>query len=474
MILILTLTDVKKAYATGADIPVTGYTIGEILIGILSMCGITLKGTQTLTNKEELITYGELTVEDLQRSIQADGYKGFNDYLETCRDGEIDTSSVYFDYIKEYASNIHNAIKGAVEDIKVLLPGQLTGKRIISGLNYRDGLIYEMYVYGDDTVVFGRGWTSYWSLYGYSQFNVQTLVKDSTGRVIEIKPLTPVGYRDIKIGQGTIRVYGMEFDYYNIGATQNVIPGDYTALNPMGNELTGSISMDWFLKTYSNEKMDKYLRDLEKARDWQTVGGVNDLVDRDGTLDNLGLQDKSGSVVRPKEVVGVDWDGIKDQARDKDNAIGDTIAQVIDGTIPWDRWITDVGVIPWDRVIPRPAEDDKPAVVPIELVRPKPDEPTTPTAPDGLNYMMKLDEIFPFCLPFDAIKFVNCLSANPKAPRFEIPLKIIPFKSGGYGDETVVIDLKDFDGVASLLRKLQLMLFIVGLAVVTRSKFIRG
>lgn len=79
-----------------------------------------------------------------------------------------------------------------------------------------------------------------------------------------------------------------------------------------------------------------------------------------------------------------------------------------------------------------------------------------------------LQEIFPFCIPFDLYNFVEALDATPEAPvinwRFYVP---------GICDETIEIDLSVFDTVAQILRTMELLLFCVGLAFVTR-KIIRG
>ena len=79
-----------------------------------------------------------------------------------------------------------------------------------------------------------------------------------------------------------------------------------------------------------------------------------------------------------------------------------------------------------------------------------------------------LQSVFPFCIPFDLYNFVACLAADPVAPsftwRFYVP---------GICDESIEIDLSEFDAAAQILRTMELLLFCVGLAFVTR-KIIRG
>lgn len=80
-----------------------------------------------------------------------------------------------------------------------------------------------------------------------------------------------------------------------------------------------------------------------------------------------------------------------------------------------------------------------------------------------------LKDVFPFCLPFDVYNFLNCLAADPVAPsftwRFYVPRLC---------DETFTVDLAPFDTVAQIVRTMELLAFCIGLAYVTRERFIRG
>lgn len=80
-----------------------------------------------------------------------------------------------------------------------------------------------------------------------------------------------------------------------------------------------------------------------------------------------------------------------------------------------------------------------------------------------------LMSVFPFCIPFDIYNFFDCLAAEPVAPSFEWR-----FYVPGICDETIELDLSDFDTVAQIVRTMELLAFIVGLAFVTRDKMIKG
>jgi len=86
------------------------------------------------------------------------------------------------------------------------------------------------------------------------------------------------------------------------------------------------------------------------------------------------------------------------------------------------------------------------------------------------SYAIDLTSFFPFCIPFDLYDFLSLLLAEPEAPHFEFDIDF-PYMNEPWH---LVIDLSPWDGVAQLLRRLELLLFIVGLGMVTREKFLRG
>ena len=98
------------------------------------------------------------------------------------------------------------------------------------------------------------------------------------------------------------------------------------------------------------------------------------------------------------------------------------------------------------------------------------DTPSQSISDDAAEYqVLGLQNVFPFCIPFDIYSFFECLAADPVAPvvnwRFYVP---------GICDETITLDLSQFNTVAQVLRTMELLAFIVGLAFVTREKFLRG
>lgn len=98
-----------------------------------------------------------------------------------------------------------------------------------------------------------------------------------------------------------------------------------------------------------------------------------------------------------------------------------------------------------------------------------PDQPDMPTKPDItigdrdnslIGTTEGLQNVFPFCIPFDIYNMVTGLTAARSAPSLHVPVG-----DGQYLD----VDLSDYETAASILRALELIAFIVGLAVATRS-----
>lgn len=82
---------------------------------------------------------------------------------------------------------------------------------------------------------------------------------------------------------------------------------------------------------------------------------------------------------------------------------------------------------------------------------------------------------FPFCLPFDIYKIFNVLSAEPKAPKFTIPIKMENINGTGYGfDFSIDVDLSEYSWIAEIVRWMLLIIFVLGLILVTNKLIGRG
>ena len=98
-----------------------------------------------------------------------------------------------------------------------------------------------------------------------------------------------------------------------------------------------------------------------------------------------------------------------------------------------------------------------------------PDQPADPALTSSeMNVQFK--GVFPFCIPFDVKDMIGLLNAEPEAPSYHVRW-YIPF-ADTYLDFNV--DLSGWDSTAAICRQMELLLFCLGLAFVTRSMFIRG
>lgn len=91
-----------------------------------------------------------------------------------------------------------------------------------------------------------------------------------------------------------------------------------------------------------------------------------------------------------------------------------------------------------------------------------------PLTPDQLQpFVVDLRDFFPFCIPFDLYDFFQLLDVDPVAPVFH--WEIQDLAGNVY---SIDIDLSAWDSTALFFRRLQLLVFTVGLAMASR-KFIK-
>lgn len=191
---------------------------------------------------------------------------------------------------------------------------------------------------------------------------------------------------------------------------------------------------------------------------------TQNILDRDKNLDNYDIVGSNGRVT--DKVINLDWTKIgtmnPDGTIDITDSLADSISRAIDGAIP----VQDTAVI---TDIATPYDD-------VQDVTIKGGVPVVDTTPDNTTVkdytVLGLEKYFPFCIPFDFVHFLNVLSSEPVAPKFEWNLDFLD--DLGFNNQVITIDLSKFDSVASIMRNMELLAFIIGLILVTRSKFIRS
>lgn len=146
-----------------------------------------------------------------------------------------------------------------------------------------------------------------------------------------------------------------------------------------------------------------------------------------------------------------------------DVAVGD----IIDVSIPVTDVLEDVGVIPVDTVQDVTIADRRPIA---DVIR-----PSVPVPGPGVgDYDLHLQNFFPFCIPFDFRDFIGILKASPEAPKFTFNMPTGYTKESGVIYTEYTLDFSQYDTVAYWLRKFELLAFLVGLIMLTRSMFIRS
>ena len=78
-----------------------------------------------------------------------------------------------------------------------------------------------------------------------------------------------------------------------------------------------------------------------------------------------------------------------------------------------------------------------------------------------------LEDVFPFCLPWDFAEFVGLLNASPEAPKFSLPILDTQGNLVYYE-----FDFSPFSPVAAVGRTGETILFILGLIVLTKRLFV--
>lgn len=126
----------------------------------------------------------------------------------------------------------------------------------------------------------------------------------------------------------------------------------------------------------------------------------------------------------------------------------------------------------WGKVVPipdvKPIPIPEPTTAPLPTTEPIPTSEPVPTAtpfpPGDIEQYQtpSLTNVFPFCVPYDVVKFFDVLNAEPQAPKWTFDLDKI---SKGY---KVVVDMSEFEKPIIALRYSLLALFIFGLILVTR------
>lgn len=268
--------------------------------------------------------------------------------------------------------------------------------------------------------------------------------------------------------------------YYNSVSTDFVCASD---TNFMIDTLLNSDYVNWNINSsYKSEgPYNKSAGGSVKGMYWNNYAwsNYNILSYSDSSLVYAGSLPSSSKteIIEPSIYVGDIPQQIQDGEKDKDNLVLPIIdpfrviqspetalddvnqlqQQLANGTTTLDQYLEQV-------TYQEPTQPDNPSTDPTSPTSPSVDpDPWEPPEDPG-KFALDLSKVFPFCIPFDLYAFLTCLNADPVTPviHWEIAMP-------GGGSYPLTIDLSPFNSVAQLLRRLELLLFCIALAMKTRD-----
>ena len=469
ILLCLTLS-AGSAYTSYAAMPGVFLGADEALAAVLMMLGISAASDGAYSSADALAEWGGEQIDGLVQHISTsqkyaetlgklgtDALKAkVTEWATKAGRGVIDTASDVWGALKDWAGTLHKGIRAASSG-GVSYGGRATPLDIDSSYYYlRDGS-YTSFKIMDKM--------------GVSQFaSVLVSRRSSAGDVV-----SPVLYlyavasvRSFPIRFYQSKEYGAGNTYYNYMSSSYEEDGlYYFALKFLSvdnsDDNIGSLGTDvsyvWddvTSQSFSLSNLCRYINDgvtVFPASTNISVGGVGDIYERDHSLDNVGL---TGVGVGTKAGdVPIDWaawgeiagtlEGVRTGVLD--------IADVMAGSKVWAYDTTRDTVIDSDKDL----DND----IPIADVIP------------GANVsdytITGLQDVFPFCIPFDLIDFLNVLDAEPEAPRFQWDFEYAKGKVYKFD-----LDLSRFETVAAAFRTFELLGFCLALILITRDKMIKG
>lgn len=438
-----------RAAAVLPEVVVSG---GEALAYLLGILGLTAGGSYVIDNKDDLISWGNTQIGKLKTWTKENSDKvntwgaatsqeietAIDTWIDKAAKGVIDTGSAVWDSLKAWGGSIydaiHNSVNAKFEKFQLLQ----SGVKYLGTYATRFGPIYYTVsstypVYGVQITVPNDTYTNNRVLIA-SDYPFQYSYNTSD--------TSPLSFQDARLD----KIAGL----YIISSTLGY-PCEKTDLKQI------VVPKD---KTNSDYSYYKYLFGVATdvpSSDYTTVGGVSDIYDRDKSLDNIG-------VVVPGIAAGatdipIDWGLVGD--------IAGTLTDVRAGVKDIADALADAKVFPIDTTRDTVIDSDG------DLSNDKAKDDVIPAVPNvGTldDYKLAgLEKVFPFCIPFDLIAFLGCLSAAPEAPAFDWVFPL-PGKDGK--EYTLHVDLSPWEPVAKIARTMETLAFCIGLVMITREKMI--
>lgn len=277
--------------------------------------------------------------------------------------------------------------------------------------------------------------------------------------VTEVNP-TPTNTRTYAInGYYNYTSSGQYWTYASSTDLIPAFPSGITSIDEFLRSLDGTMTPD---QTMANPEND-------------TFTGTQDALQGLGNILNP-APDKT-TVLNPGLTGSLDIPGVQNPSIDVGDYL-DALTRVLDRAGALDIPVTDpaTGTIEQTRVTPTTYEPTIDKVDDPDLPDPTITNPAINPDDDGDPVQMstplaiQFKGVFPFCIPFDVKDMIGLLNATPEAPNYHVRW-YIPF-ADTYLDFNV--DLSGWNSTAVICRQMEMLLFCIGLAFVTRSMFLRG
>lgn len=360
--------------------------------------------------------------------------------------GVLDKSSEYWGMFKSWASDLVNgttssapAVGASYHDTLVYL-NDFFGFSLVENNSYINTNIYSFLVEKNNTS------NNYYVYMFTTNNNLQNLITNRSGTL----------YCNYNRSNSYI-------GYYNIpangsGTSSASISNSYFALY---NKTTGDnyISSNVPYVTDSNYNLYSVpFGDSSGVADENFEGVTTNVNDLD-VISSDGVDEDNPEVTLP-------YPGVSDSDDEiSKDAYQDIIDAINDGTITQEEGVEKIQellkVITYDTVTDKviPPQKDP------DTGEDKTKDEVIKENKENMGFTLAgLENVFPFCIPFDIYAFMTLLVADPEAPEIDFPIKSVNGEV-----EEIHIDLSPFDSVAVVVRYIFDFLFIIGLGILTRS-----
>lgn len=443
-----------RAAAVLPEVVVSG---GEALAYLLGILGLTAGGSYVIDNKDDLISWGNTQIGKLKTWTKENSDKvntwgaatsqeietAIDTWIDKAAKGVIDTGSAVWDSLKAWGGSIYDSLHGS-SDVYIGGAVSVVPHKTSTGA-YSIGF----------TGVNGKDCT-----FGYSHFVSLNLC----GAFYRVSDAAYDRFYLISLPSVPGSVEYADSNYLLHGSTSRVdgVGSISTLLFDVSRSVSNSLSYPIY-QVDSYPFIDTAARQILTmsipipADEYITVGGVSDIYDRDKSLDNIGVA--VPGIAAGATDIPIDWGLVGD--------IAGTLTDVRAGVKDIADALADAKVFPIDTTRDTVIDSDG------DLSNDKAKDDVIPAVPNvGTldDYKLAgLEKVFPFCIPFDLIAFLGCLSAAPEAPAFDWVFPL-PGKDGK--EYTLHVDLSPWEPVAKIARTMETLAFCIGLVMITREKMI--